>query len=150
MPPEAIWTIPPHRVDAGTARRTILLQHQRIRVLLAHAQQIAERSLDLEPQPADAVASALGAIHATLDVHLRFEEKVLIDILNDDLPLGPKRAERLRDEHKRQRATLTHLHDEAKAGPQVPMLAAKLAFLTTWLLDDMAEEEKNLLTPDVV
>lgn len=148
--PEAIWTVPNHRVDAATARRTILVQHQRIRVLLAHAQQVAERSLDQEPQPADAVASAIGDIHATLDVHLRFEERVLIEILEDDLPLGPKRAERLREEHAKQRATLAHLHDEAKAGPQVPMLAAKLAFLTSWLLDDMEEEERTLLTPEVV
>jgi hypothetical protein len=28
----------------------------------------------------------------------------------------------------------------------VPLLAAKLAFLTSWLLDDMAEEERTLLT----
>ena len=30
------------------------------------------------------------------------------------------------------------------------MLPAKLAFLTEWLLADMAEEEKSLLVPDVV
>jgi hypothetical protein len=30
------------------------------------------------------------------------------------------------------------------------MLPAKLAFLTDWLLADMAEEEKSLLVPDVV
>jgi hypothetical protein len=148
--PEAIWTVPTHRLDAATARRTILMQHQRIRALLVRAQQIAERALDLEPQPADAVASAIGDIHATLDVHLRYEEKVLIEILDDDLPLGPKRAARLREDHAKQRATLAHLHAEAKAGPQVPMLAAKLAFLATWLLDDMAEEERKLLTPEVV
>jgi hypothetical protein len=30
------------------------------------------------------------------------------------------------------------------------MLAAKLAFLTEWLLADMNEEERSLLVPDVV
>ena len=30
------------------------------------------------------------------------------------------------------------------------MLAAKLAFLTEWLLADMLEEERSLLVPDVV
>jgi hypothetical protein len=147
---ETIWAVPSHRIDAGTARRSILMQHQRIRVLLAHAREVAERALDQEEQPQDAVASAIGDIHTTLDVHLRYEEKVLIDILNDDLPLGPPRAQRLREEHKKQRATLAAIHAEAKVGPLVPMLAAKLAFLASWLLDDMEEEERSLLTPDVV
>jgi hypothetical protein len=147
---EPIWTVPSHRMDAATARRSILIQHQRIRALLARAREVAERALDEESQPADAVASAIGDIHATLEIHLRFEEKVLVDIFNDDLPLGPLRAARLRDEHARQRATLTGLHNEAKAGPQVPLLAAKLAFLASWLLDDMDEEERFLLTPEAV
>ena len=30
------------------------------------------------------------------------------------------------------------------------MLAAKLAFLTEWLLADMGEEERSLLIPEVV
>jgi hypothetical protein len=127
-----------------------LIQHQRIRALLARAREVAERALDQEAQPADAVASAIEDIRTTLEIHLRFEEKVLVDILNDDLPLGPIRAARLRDEHARQRVTLAGIHDEAKAGPQVPMLAAKLAFLAGWLLDDMDEEERTLLTPDGV
>jgi len=148
--PESIWTIPSHRVEAGTARRAILLQHQRIRALLAHAREVADHALDQDPQPPDAVASAIGDIHATLEVHMRFEEKVLLDILEDDLPLGPMRAGRLREDHARQRATLAGLHEEAKAHPKVPMLAAKLAFLASWLLDDMEEEERTLLTPDAV
>jgi hypothetical protein len=147
---DPIWIVPTHRVDADTARRSILAQHQRIRALLERARVVAEGALDEADLPPDAVASAIGDIHATLEVHLRFEEKVLIDILNDDLPLGPARAARLKDEHTKQRATLTHLHDEARAAPQRPILAAKLAFLTSWLLDDMAEEERSLLTPDVV
>jgi hypothetical protein len=147
---ESLWAAPAHRIDASTARRAILTQHQRIRALLSHAREIAEHALDQDALPPDAVASAIGDIHTTLEVHLRFEEKVLIDILNDDLPLGPQRAERLRDEHARQRATLASLHDEAKRAPLVPMLAAKLAFLASWLLEDMEEEERTLLTPDGV
>jgi Hemerythrin HHE cation binding domain len=147
---ESIWKVPSHRMEAATARRAILLQHQRIRALLARAREIAESALDQEPLPEDAVASAIGDIHTTLEVHLTFEEKVLVDIFNDDLPLGPMRAARLRDEHARQRATLAGLHAEAKAGPRVPMLAAKLAFLASWLLDDMMEEERTLLTPDII
>lgn len=147
---ETIWRVPGHRLDAVSARRTILVQHERIRALLTQARDLAERALDEEVLPPDAVASAIGDIHATLDVHLTFEEKVLVEIFNDDIPLGPLRAERLREEHARQRETLASLHAEAKAAPQLPMLAAKLSFLTSWLLDDMREEELTVLHPDVL
>jgi len=147
---EHVWNVPSHRIDAASARRSILIQHERIRELLVRAREVAERALDEEPLPADAVASAIGDIHATLEIHLRFEEKVLVDILNDDLPLGPLRAQRLREEHTHQRATLTGIHNEAKAAPQLPMLAAKLAFLASWLLQDMDEEERTLLALDVL
>jgi hypothetical protein len=146
----SIWTVPGHRLDAAAARRTILVQHERIRELLEHARAVAERALDQEALPPDAVASAIGDIHATLEVHLTFEEKVLVEIFNDDIPLGPQRAQRLREEHAQQRATLAGLHAEAKAAPQLPTLAAKLAFLTSWLLDDMREEERTVLHPDVL
>jgi len=45
---------------------------------------------------------------------------------------------------------LEALHREACAGPLVPTLAAKLAFLTSWLLTDMEEEERTLVTPETV
>jgi hypothetical protein len=147
---ETIWAAPTHRMEAGSARRSILIQHQRIRELLENARLVAERALDQLDQSDDAVASAIGDIRTTMDVHMRFEEKVLVDIFRDDLPLGPIRAERLLEDHKKQRATLAGLHEEARRGPRVPMLAAKLAFLASWLLDDMAEEERSLLTPEVV
>ena len=144
------WSAPERRVDAGTALRGILWQHRRIRTLLDHAHAVAEATLDGQAPWPDAVASAIGDIRSTMEVHLAFEETVLLPILRDDLPLGPQRADRLRDEHARQRTTLATLHDEARAYPQLEMLAAKLAFLTEWLLADMAEEEKSLLVPDVV
>jgi hypothetical protein len=147
---ETTWAIPHHRLDASTALRAILAQHQKIRGLLLHAREVAERAIDQEVLPEDAVASAIGDIHATLEVHLSFEEKVLTDIFEDDPPLGPARAAQLRADHARQRATLASLHREARAVPHIPMLAVKLAFLATWLLDDMEAEERTLLSPDSV
>jgi hypothetical protein len=85
-----------------------------------------------------------------MDIHLAFEERVLMPLLADDLPLGPQRAERLLDEHRRQRETLATLHREACAHPGLPTLAVKLAFLTSWLLADMDEEERSFIIPDVV
>jgi len=144
------WSAPTQRLDAGTARGAILAQHERIRDLLGRARAVAEAALDGLPPSTDAVASAIGDIRATMDVHLAFEEKSLLPILRDDPPLGPERADRLLDEHRRQRATLATLHTEACAFPELPMLAAKLAFLTEWLLADMGEEERSLLIPEVV
>jgi hypothetical protein len=144
------WSAPPQRIDAGSARRGILWQHARIRTLLERARLVAEASLDGAPPAPDAVASAIGDIRSTMEIHLTFEESVLLPLLRDDLPLGPERADRLLADHAAQRASLATLHGEARAYPQLPMLAAKLAFLTAWLLADMCEEESALLNPDVV
>src|SRR5689334_1883303 len=144
------WSAPTRRLDAGTAREAILAQHQRIRALLERAGKIAEAALDGDAPSPDAVASSIGDIRTIMEVHLAFEEKSLIPILRDDLPLGPTRADRLLDEHSRQRETLATLHREACAFPNFAILAAKLAFLTEWLLADMNEEEHSLLNPDVV
>ena len=144
------WSAPSHRIDAGTATRAVLWQHQEIRTLLHKAHEIAELALDDTPPSDDAVASAIGDVRATIEVHLAYEEKVLLPILRDDLPIGPERADRLLDEHRRQRETLGALHKEACSHPQLPLLAAKLAFLASWLLADMAEEEECLLIPEVI
>lgn len=144
------WSAPARRVDAGTARRGVLSQHECIRNLLERARLLAETALDGRAPSPDAVASAIGDIRSTMEVHLAFEEAVLLPLLRDDLPIGPQRAERLLDEHERQREVLAGLHKEACAYPELPTLAAKLAFLTAWLLADMAEEERCLLTPEVI
>jgi hypothetical protein len=144
------WSAPTNRLDAGTALGAILAQHERIRALLSRARAVAEAALDGEPPSPDAVASSIGDIRTTMEVHLAFEEKSLLPILRDDPPLGPERADRLLDEHSRQRQSLSTLHREACAFPNFPILAAKLAFLTEWLLADMMEEERSLLTADVV
>jgi hypothetical protein len=142
------WSAPAHRVDAGTATRGVLWQHREIRILLGKARHVAELALDGNPPSDDAVASAIGDVRATIEVHLAYEEKVLLPLLQDDLPLGPARVDRLLEEHRRQRETLATLHQEAYSHPQLPLLATKLAFLTAWLLADMGEEEHCLLAAD--
>jgi hypothetical protein len=94
------WSAPERRLDAGEAREAILGQHVRIRGLLARAQAVAQAALDGQPPSPEAVASSIGDIRTTLEVHLAFEEKTLLPLLRDDLPLGPVRADRLLDEHR--------------------------------------------------
>ena len=112
------WSAPERRVDAGTALRGILWQHRHIRTLLDQMRAVAEAALDGKAPSPNAVASAIGAVRSIMEVHLAFEETVLLPILRDDPPLGPQRADRLLDEHARQRTTLATLHDEARAYPR--------------------------------
>ena len=147
---ENLWQVPSHRIDADHARRAVFAQHRELRNLLGRASATAAAALDGRPRSPDAVASAIGDIRATFDVHLTFEEKVLIPILEADLPLGPERAQLLREEHAQQRAFLESLHHEALAIPTLPILSVKLAQLVDWLLRDMVHEEECLLTPEVI
>jgi hemerythrin HHE cation binding domain-containing protein len=142
------WSVPSHRVDAATAKRRILSQHERIRALLLRARAVAEASLDGTPLPPGAIADAIDDICTIIDVHLAFEESVWLPVLRlDDLMLGAEgRADKLITDHQNQRAMLSALYREARAFPQLPILAAKLAFLTSWLAADMREEERALLT----
>lgn len=142
------WSAPTQRVDAGTARRGILWQHAQIRVFLEKARMVAELALDGEASPADAVASAIGDLRSMMEVHLTFEEKVLIPLLRANVPVGSRGVEGLLDEHKRQRGVLADLHQEARSYPLLPTLAAKLAFLTSWLLTEMLEEERSMKIRD--
>jgi hypothetical protein len=144
------WAAPQTRVDAGTARHAILGQHQKIRVFLAKAQSIADAALDGDAAASGQVASAIGDLRAIFEVHLTFEERVLLPLLDDDLPVGPERANHLREDHRRQRAVMDTLDREARSLPALPTLAAKLVWLVTWLTADMEEEEGSLLTPEVV
>lgn len=147
---ENLWHVPSHHLNAEHARRAVLAQHRELRNLLARAAATAEASLEGPPPSPDAVPSAIADIRTTFDVHLTFEEKVLIPLLEMDLPVGPERARHLREEHTEQRAMLEALHREALASPNLPTLSVKLAQLIHWLLRDMSEEEHSLLTPEVV
>jgi hypothetical protein len=143
------WTAPERGVDAGAARRGILQQHQWIRVVLDRGGAAARARLESD----DSIGSLLAAIaelRSAMIAHLAFEESVLLPLLRDDLPLGPQRADRLLDEHARQREMLEEIYVEAQAQPRLPALAAKLAFLAEWLYADMLEEERSLLNPDVL
>ena len=144
------WNAPDTRVDAGSALKGILAQHGQIRDLLDRSKALAAAALAGERIASETIASSIGDIRMILEVHLAFEEKLLLPLLEDDLPLGPARADALLDEHRQQRHLLASMHAEAAAGPSLLQLAEKLDLLTRWLLDDMCEEERCLLNTDVI
>jgi len=139
------WTAPAQRLDAGAARRGILWEHERIRGLLEKARAVSDARLGGDASP-EAVADAVSDLHSTMEVHLAFEEAVLVPLLREDLPDGPGRADRMLDEHQRQRQMLASIHLEANNYPELSTLAVKLGFLASWFLADMAEEERELTT----
>lgn len=143
------WSAPTRPVDAGAARRGILEQHEWIRVVLERGAAAARARLD-GTAAGEALASAIGELRSAIIAHLAFEERTLLPLLRDDLPLGPQRADRLLDEHAHQREILDAIFAEAREQPHLPELATKLARLTEWLHADMLEEERSLLIPEVV
>lgn len=143
------WSAPERPVDAGAARRGILQQHEWIRVVLGRGSAAAKARLEGDA-PAEMVVEAIGELRSAMIAHLAFEESVLLPLLRDDLPLGPQRAERLLDEHARQRTMLDAVLEDAHSRPDLATLAVKLAFLSDWLYADMLEEERSLLDPDVI
>jgi hypothetical protein len=132
-------------VDTRIAMQSILAQHDHLRTLLYRARAVAEAALLGKASAPNAVASAVNDIRASFEIHLAFEERVLLPLLRSDLPLGPERADQLLYEHAHQRRTLAMLHGEAAALPDLPTLAANLAVLASSLLADIAEEERVLL-----
>ena len=136
-------------IDAATARYNIRYQHDRIRDLLQRAQAVADAALDGNAPSQYAVASAIGDIHATVAVHLVFEEDALLPILRRNRSGGLERTKRLIDDHARQRVMLTTLHREAAVAPALPLLAAKLTFITCWLMAKMDEEERMAVTGEL-
>jgi hypothetical protein len=131
-------------LDAGAAKQCLVLQHEKIRVLLEKARGVAERALGGKKRAAARLPDAISRIRRTVEVHLQFEERALAVILEEE---GPSRAQHaawfLRD-HERQREGLAHLHRQAMARSELPGLAAALASLATGLSNDMDEEERTL------
>ena len=131
-------------LDAGAARRCLILQHENIRGLLGKARALAERALEGQALSPSELARTIADLRKTIEIHLRFETHALAVILDDQEPTDEHRAAWFRNDHKRQREGLATLHREAMDQPELPILAAKLAFVTTWLSNDMAEEERTL------
>lgn len=136
---------------ADEARRTIFRQHETIRMLLRAAGTVADLAAGGNRRVADLLPTYLESVRAALEQHLAFEERLILPILAADPPLGPERAQRLRDEHSRQRAELAALaraRDELEVAPA--RVAQRLRALVDEFLEDMTAEEQYLLTREVL
>jgi iron-sulfur cluster repair protein YtfE (RIC family) len=131
-------------LDADAAKQCLVLQHEKIRVLLDKARGVAERALGGKKRAAARLPDAISRIRRTVEVHLQFEERALAVILEEDRQSRARNAAWFLRDHERQREGLAHLHRQAMAQSELPGLAAALAALSSRLSDDMAEEERTL------
>jgi hypothetical protein len=131
-------------LDADAAKQCLVLQHEKIRVLLDKARGVAERALGGKKRAAARLPDAISRIRRTVEVHLQFEERALAVILEDQGPLRAQRAAWFLRDHERQRQGLARLHSQAMAQSELPGLADALASLATCLSNDMDEEERTL------
>jgi iron-sulfur cluster repair protein YtfE (RIC family) len=137
--------------SAQEARRRIFAQHETLRMILKAAGSVADLASGGARRVADLLPHYLENVRASLEQHLAFEERLLLPILESDPPLGPERARRVRAEHLRQRAELAALSAERDRIALRPgEVAQRLRSLIDAFLEDMAEEERVLLTADVL
>ena len=108
--------------------------------------QVSEEHQEPRHEPLRALVDEIQSIFVR---HLADEERLILPILEDDLPLGPMRAEALRDEHTRQRAELEALcaWPEERSDRE---LALRFGRLAAALLEDIAHEEREMLTQEVI
>lgn len=135
---------------AARARRMVLDQHLALRRLLkmgmAQAQAAVKGGEVLAHEP---LRSLVSMVREVFVHHLADEEALILPILEDDLPLGPLRAARLREEHAGQRAELEALCGWPEEENDLE-LALRFEGLGAALLDDIAQEERHLLTPEII
>jgi iron-sulfur cluster repair protein YtfE (RIC family) len=137
--------------DADDARTAIFKQHETIRMLLRAAGTVADLAAGGNRRVADLLPHYLESVRAALEQHLAFEERLILPILAADPPLGPERAQRLRDEHRRQRAELAALSRSREELDVAPArVAQRLRVLVDEFLEDMTAEEYFLLARDVL
>jgi hypothetical protein len=137
--------------SADEARGRVLEQHDTIRMLLSAAGTVADLAAGGSRRVADLLPHYLESVRAALEQHLAFEDRTLLPILEADPPLGPERACRLREEHGRQRSELAALaREREQIAVQPGLVAQRLRALIDAFLADMLDEERLLLTRDVL
>jgi len=136
---------------AARARQTVLDQHVELRKLLTMGlvQVHAAVKGGGELPGHEPLRSLVAMIRDLFVRHLADEEALILPILEDDLPLGPLRAKRLREEHTEQRAELEALCGWPEEESDLE-LALRFEGLGMILLDDIADEERHLLTSEII
>jgi hypothetical protein len=131
------------------ARRLVLDQHVHLRKLLMMGLAHARAALGDGATSHEPLHALVAEIRGVFLRHLADEEALLFPILEDNLPLGPRLADLIREEHTRQRGELEALcgWPDDGCGRELVVRFSKLAVA---LIEDIAHEEREVLIPEVV
>ncbi len=131
-------------MDAETARRTLLAQHQEIRIHLNACSLWARRLRDGEPVEHD-LDAAVAQLREDLIKHNTTETDLVRPLLRDSSGWGTALIDRMQEEHVAEHTAFWDL----LAG-SAPGIAARMEELVEELDAHMAAEERTFLNPLVL
>jgi hypothetical protein len=137
-------------LPADAAREQTLAQHAGIRETLRDVSHLAEAVLEGRGPGVVRLRAVVGGLRLQLERHLAFEEAFVVPILARADPWGEERVKRLAEEHARQRQELAAAEANAVATSDLAAIAVALQKLAADLLVDMDEEERALLSINVL
>jgi hypothetical protein len=124
-------------------RSEILGAHERVRAAVAEVSAATSR---------EELVTATQAVLDLLMMQLQREDELLAPLLRDVDAWGQERERRLQREHAERRADVERLRavlTQPATGPRTP-LAAVVRHFVDGLLADMGEEERDLLSPELL
>jgi hemerythrin-like domain-containing protein len=132
-------------------RERILIDHQRIRGLVAEVEALAERVRAGRVELCSKLRERGTALYEQLCRHLDLEDVVLAGALRKVDAWGEERAEELEIEHSEQRELLAYLLQRLDDSSQpATLLVEDLIQFTALLRDDMKREERDLLSEELL
>ncbi len=131
-------------MSASEAREELLKQHQRLRHLLAGAEDLARQVL-AGAEVVPVFSGALTVLRTELAAHNAAEEAALVPLLRAGDAYGAARVQRMFEEHAGEHAVLLAALDGTPA-----VVAGRMAEVAEDLRAHMEAEERTILHPKVL
>lgn len=136
-------------VEAEEARTRITTDHAVLRSL-SQALVISADAAVRDARQRPIVRDLLVQLCAEIELHLQYEEAVLVPLLRRADAWGPVRVEELAREHADQRFVIAALLEQAMESRDMGELVEEIARFTERLERDIDEEERDLLTAEAL
>ena len=130
-------------------RERVLAQHDLLRLRL-HGLLEGVDALRRGELPVHELRLQTWETLALLRAHVQDEERWLLPVLREADGFGPVRVDALRAEHRLQAETLAKNLEELRAATDDEDLAVGIEELIKRMLDDMDEEERTFLDPNLL
>jgi iron-sulfur cluster repair protein YtfE (RIC family) len=135
--------------EAAAVRQEILTQHMELRRLLDCTNRLVRASAP-QSEYVRRLRSGAAVLLRSLERHMAYEEAALVPILRETDSWGSVRADRLIEEHVRQREELRTMADVAAEESDGRSIGLALQALVADVLADMKHEEASLLNAQVL